>query len=56
LRLAQAEADRSGMAIPSQTVLYEAEFPSQQFPNFAPIVGTFLSQAHQAITNFTALT
>ncbi|MGA1622648.1 MAG: glucokinase [Synechocystis sp.] len=53
LRLAQGEADRPGMAIPSPTVLYEAEFPSQQFPDLVPIVETFLAQARQAITNVT---
>ncbi|MFM1843076.1 MAG: hypothetical protein RLZZ490_1818 [Cyanobacteriota bacterium] len=56
LRLAQAEADHPRLTIPPQTVLYEAEFSSQQFPDLVPMVEAFLNQAHQAIADLTTPT
>ncbi|MEY2985241.1 MAG: glucokinase [Cyanobacteriota bacterium] len=51
LRLAQAADNHAGLPLSPVTIGYEAEFPSQQYPDLVPMVATFLRQAHQVMPN-----
>lgn len=52
LRLVQSETTSEPSQLPIQTTLYEERYPSQDYPDLAPMVKQFLAQALAKIGSF----